>query len=422
MIELCETPQPVAGSPGAVRAPKVFDAEEGSTPIELLTQLARHKWLIAKITSASILIGAILCMVLPLRFTAVAKLMPPQQTGSAASFFMNQLAGSGASSLTALAGGGLSLKNPNDLYIGLLESRLVADAIVRRFDLTKAYRTKTMAAARERLAGNAKITSEKSGLISITVTDGDMRRAADIANAYTDELRALTKNLAVTEAARRRLFYEDQLRQTKDALDAAEVHFQDVQQKSGLVSLNAQSVAMIESLGSLHAQVAAKQVEVEAMRSYSTDNNPEVQLAKSELRSLETEAARAEQHGRSSAPSGLGLADVPEAGMEYLRAQHEVQYQLTLFDLLLKQYDAARLDEGKEAAIIQVVEPAVPPEKKSAPQRGVIMLLATLIGLFVSYLVVRLLHWLETEEANPVHGEALRNLKNALTGQSKGTR
>ena len=310
------------------------------------------------------LIGVIACMVWPVRYTATTKIMPPQQTQSTASMMMNQLANMGASSLAVAAGGGLGLKNPNDIYIGLLNSRPVADAIIDHFSLAQVYRAKDMTAARKRLARSTDIVSEKNGFIAVSVTDRDRRRSAEIANAYTAGLRILTKTLAVTEASQRRLFYEDQLKQAKEALVTAEMAFQQVQQSKGLVQLDAQAKTMIEGLALLRAQVAAKEVELQAMRSYSTEHNPEVALAERELSSLEAEAARLQQRNHSSGFADMGLEDVPGAGLEYLRAEHELKYRQAMFDLLIKQYDAARLDESKDAAIIQVVEPAIVPDQR----------------------------------------------------------
>ena len=160
---------------------------------------------------------------------------------------------------------------------------------------------------------------------------------AAMANAYTDQLRILTKSLAVTEASQRRLFYEEQLTQVREALVAAELAFQQVQQQKGLIQLDAQAKAMIESLSVLRAQVAAKQVEVQALRSYSTEQNPDVQLAERELTSLQAEEASLEQRNHVPGIAGLGLGNVPAAGLEYLRAAHEFQYQQALYDMLMKQ-------------------------------------------------------------------------------------
>lgn len=385
--------------------------------IEVLTQLARRKHLIAKGAVVGMLTGVLLSLVLPVRYTAVTKIMPPQQTPSTASMLMSQLTGSGASPLAALAGGSLGLKNPNDIYIGLLNSRPVADAIIQQFGLATLYRAKDMTAARQKLADDTVVASEKNGFITVSVTDKDRQRAAAMANAYTEELRVLTKTLAVTEASQRRLFYEEQLKQARESLVDAEVSFQKVQQSKGLVQLDAQAKAMIEGLALLRAQVAAKEVEVQALRSYATEHNPDLELAERELSSLRGEAGQLEQRNHSSGFADLGLGDVPGAGMQYLRAEHDVKYRQTMFDLLIKQYDAARLDEAKDAAIIQVVESAIAPDRKSSPKRALIVFLLTTAGLFAAGLLVLLAWWKKSVQSDPRTASQLSGLRHAVTGK-----
>lgn len=389
------------------------------TLIEILTQLARRKSLILKIAGAGMLIGLILCFLLPVKYAATTRIMPPQQSPSTASLVMNQLGALSGSPLAAMAGSSLGLRNPNDIYIGLLNSRPVADAIITRFGLVEIYRSKDMTQARRKLAESTQVTSEKSGLLAVSVTDKDRTRAAAIANAYTDELRTLTKTLAVSEAGQRRFFYEDQLRQSKESLVAAELAFQQVQQKKGLVQLDAQAKSMIEGLAALRAQVAAKQVEVQSLRSYSTDQNPSVQLAEKQLASLQAEESRLEQSNRSGGIAGLGLENIPVAGLEYLRAEHELKYQQALYDMLMKQYDAARLDESKDAAIIQVVELAIPPDRKSAPARTLILLLSLFVGLFAGCIASLLAWWKDLIQAEPILAEQFRDLKLALIGPAR---
>jgi uncharacterized protein involved in exopolysaccharide biosynthesis len=387
------------------------------TLIDLLTQLAYRKWLIAKGTGIAVLAGVILSLVLPVRYTATTKIMPPQQTQSTASMLMmNQLSGAGGGSLAALAGGGL-LKNPNDIYVGLLNSRPVADAIIQKFSLAKEYHAKEMTEARKKLADFTVVTSEKNGFIAVSVTDKDRKRVAEIANAYTDQLRILTKTLAVTEASQRRVFYEEQLKQAKDALVSAELAFQRVQQQKGLVQLDAQAKAMIEGLAVLRAQVAAKQVEVQALRSYSTEQNPDVQLAERDLVSLQAEETRLEQSNHAPGIAGLGLGNVPAAGLEYLRAAHELQYQQALFDMLMKQYDAAKLDESKDAAIIQVVEAAIEPDHKSSPKRAIILLLSAFVGFFAGCILALFFWWKELVQVDPIAAKRLEELGYALRGR-----
>jgi tyrosine-protein kinase Etk/Wzc len=274
-----------------------------------------------------------------------------------------------------------------------------------------------MTAARKRLDGNTKVVSERSGLISISVTDGDKKRAAAMANAYTAELRVLTKTISVTEASKRRLFFEEQLKDAKEDLIAAELTLQQVQQSKGLVHLDFQAGAIIGGLANVRAAIAAKQVELEALRSYSTEHNPDVQLAERELSTLQGEAAQVEHHGNASDFSESGLEDVPRAGLEYVRAQRELQYRQAYFDLLLKQYEAARLDEGKDAAVIQVVEPAIEPDRRSSPQRMLILLCFSIAGLVAGCLLTLAL-WCNTlAESDPDLSGALRTFKCALKGR-----
>jgi tyrosine-protein kinase Etk/Wzc len=404
-----------AATMGGISAPEApRDGYEVSL-IDVLTQLAYRKVLIAEVTGAAALIGLVLCFVLPVRYTATTRLMPPQQTQSTAAMLMNQLTGLGGGSLAAMAGGGLGLKSPNDIYVGLLTSRPIADAIIQKFGLQKEYRAKDMTEARKKLADFTEVTSEKAGFISVSVTDKDKKRVAEMANTYTDELRNLTKTLAVTEASQRRLFYEDQLKQAKEALFAAALAFQQVQQQKGLVQLDAQAKAMIEGLAAIRAQVSAKQVQVQAMRSYSTEQNPEVQLAEKELASLEAEEAHLEQSNHAPGIAGLGLGNVPSAGLEYLHAEHELQFQQALYDMLLKQYEAAKLDESKDATTIQVVEAAIEPDRKSSPKRALIFSLFTFVGFFAGCILVLFLWWKKIVQSDPDAARQVEGLRSALT-------
>lgn len=382
-----------------------------ATLIEFLIQLARQKWLILAFTCAAILVGIICCMVLPTRYTATTKIMTPRQNQSSASLMMSQLASSGASPWAAAVGSGMSLKNPNDIYVGLLNSRPVADAIIHQFGLQTIYRTKSLTATRKLLEGNTRLASESSGLLAISVTDRDKKRAADLANAYTEELRVLTNSLAVTEAAQRRMFYEEQLKRAKEDLIEAEYSFQQIQQKRGLIQLDAQAKVLIAGLAELRAQTAAKQVELQALRSYSTENNPEVRLVENQLASLQQETALVEHRSSSSGSSVAGLQDVAGAGLEYLRAEHEVLYRQTLFDVLIKQYDAAKMDEVKDAAVLQVVESAIPPEQKSSPRRASIVLTFAVLGFVgvCGYLFAR-----DHAKRNPAVSQSLTEFRLAL--------
>jgi uncharacterized protein involved in exopolysaccharide biosynthesis len=355
-----------------------------------LTQLARGKRLVLLTTGIAFLIGIVVSLLLPVSYTATTKIMTPQQTQPSAALLMSQLTlnSTVTNPLAAATGGGLSLRNPNELYLGLLTSRPVADGIIAEFGLAGVYHARNMTAARKALADRTIVTSEKSTLIAISVTDTDKKRAAAIANAYPEQLRDLTKNLALTEASQRRLFYEERLKDAKTDLVNAELAFQQIQKQKGLIQLDAQTKALITSLADLHAEVADKEVQLQALRSYSTEQNPEVQLLESQLSSLQDQTAKLEERSGAPESGGLDLADVAGGGADYMRAEHELEYRQALFDLLLKQYDAARWDESRNAAVIQVVEEAIPPDTKSAPRRSLIVLVFAALGLFGAWFYI----------------------------------
>jgi tyrosine-protein kinase Etk/Wzc len=331
-------------------------------------------------TLAGLAAGVAIAYLWPVKFTAQAKIMPPQPGPSSTSMLLNQPALGNSSSLSALAGGPLSLRNPNSIYVGMLNSRPVADAIIQRFHLKQVYRAADLTATRRKLGFNTEISSEKEGFILISVTDSDRTRAAQMANAYIDALRALTLSLSSSEAADRKGFYDRQLREAKEALLTSEFAFQRVQQTRGLVQIDAQTKSTIEALAAIRAQVTAKKVALQSLRSYSTDRNPQVEIAERELASLQAEESRLKHGEQGNSHNDLALYDLTGAGLDYVRAEHEVKYRQMLLDLLIKQYDAARLDEAKGTLTIQVLEPAIEPEHRSSPHRRQVIMTSTFLG------------------------------------------
>jgi uncharacterized protein involved in exopolysaccharide biosynthesis len=381
--------------------------------IEIATALASRKRLIAMVTLAAALIGCAISFLMPNRYTASTKIMPPEQNQSSAAALLNSLGG-GLGLIGAAAGKDLGLKSQSELYVGMLKTRTIADALIRRFDLQKAYGAKDMTAAREKLADETRIVSEKEGFISVAVEDKEKKRAVELANGYIEELRKLTKGLALTEASQRRLFYEQQLSQAKDDLANAEIELKAAQQKSGVIQLEAQAKAIIEEIGKARARVAAKRVELQTLRTFATDQSPQIITAQRELAAMQSELDRLEKQTGAPGSYEVSLKDVPSAGVEYIRATRDLKYREALFELLARQYEAARLDEAKNAAIVQVVEPAVEPDRKSSPHRTLMTVLFTFTGLFLACLIVTLREWVDRVQTDPARAAQLKDLRDAV--------
>jgi tyrosine-protein kinase Etk/Wzc len=361
-----------------------------SRVLDLLILLSRRKPIILRTTLAAALLAVIVSLLLPNRYTATTNILPPQQNQSLAAAMVGQLGALGP--MAAMAQKDLGLKNPNDLYVGMLRSRTAEDALIRRFDLLQVYREKRMSDARKDLENASSIVLGKEGFISISVEDKDRSRAPQIANAYVEQLRQLTQDLAVTEAGQRRIFFERQLELAKNHLADAEQALKQTEQKTGLIQLDGQAKAIIESVVKLRALIAAKEVELHAMRLFSTEQNPDVLLRERQLSGLRAQLALLEkQSGGPGGNSGnvqVPAGNVPEAGLQYVRKLRDVKYAETIFELLAKQYEAARLDEAKTAAVIQVLDPAIEPDRKSSPPRTLIVTIVTLLGFFGSVLYV----------------------------------
>ncbi len=316
------------------------------------------------------------------------------------------------SSLFTLASGGI-LKNPADMYVSLMTSRTVEDGMVRRFDLMTEYHKKKMLDARRKLESRTTVVAgTKDGLIRLTLEDGDPKRAAELANGYVEEFRKLFASMAITEASRRRLFFEDQVQQVKANLTLAEEAMRKTQQSTGVLQIDSQARALIESAAILRGQVVAKQVQIEAMRSFASEDNPNLILAKQELAALESQLERlsgAEQGPESDI--NLSKGRVTEAGLEYLRRYRDLRYQETVYELLAKEYEVAKLDEAREGSMVQVVDSAVVPDRRSFPPRLLIILGTVVLSFFMAAFWVMLREKLARAFELPENRERLGAIK-----------
>jgi uncharacterized protein involved in exopolysaccharide biosynthesis len=358
--------------------------ETDASFLDVVVLVVGHKRFVARFVLAAAALAIIVSFLLPIRYEGKIILLPPQQNSSLGSALLGQLGSLG--SLASLAGGGFNLKNPTDMYVSLFTSRTVEDAMIRRFGLMKEYHEKRMWDTRKEFERRTTVVAgTKDGLIRISVEDRDPKRAAEMANGYVEELRKLSASLAITEAARRRLFFEQQVQLAKDALNQAEDAMTKTQQSTGVLQIDSQARSLIESAAILRAQVMTKQVQIESMRSFATDDNPGLILAKQELGALRSQLDRlAGSQQDSGSDINLSKGRVTQTGMEYLRRYRDLKYHETVFELLAKQFEIAKLDEAREGSIIQVVDAAVPPDKKSSPHRLLIVIAVTILAFMAA--------------------------------------
>jgi capsule polysaccharide export protein KpsE/RkpR len=351
--------------------------------LQMGTWLGEGKRLIVGVTvGASVIAGGLAFQLTPV-YTARTSLLPPgsqAQSGSAAA-----LAALG--SLGGLAG--MGTKTPDELYVALLRSDSVLRGLDQQFKLKERYGAKNFELLRKILPARVRVTSDKkSGLISLEVDDAEPAFAATLANAHVAEIAKVLSRLAVSEAQQRRLFFERQLKETKENLVKAEADLREVQERSGVIALDKQAEAVIAGAAQVRGAIADREVRLRVLRTSSTDQNPDVMRLTSELQGLRAELARMEtQQGAGSSDAGdLPVGKLPEVAVAYVRARRELRLQELLMEAMVRQFESAKLDEAREGPLLQQVDPALPPDHKSKPARMSIVAGVALAALLITTL------------------------------------
>ena len=351
---------PSHSGPGAAPAQRDF--------LQTITPLAvQWRRVIGYPVAATLLTFGATYLVTP-TFTARATFLPPVQSQGGAAAALASLG-----SLANLAGGSGAVKSSIDQYVSLLLSRSVADRVIEKFNLMEVYKVDLHDKARKALSQHVTIVAgKKDSLITVDVDDESPTRAAAIANDYIEELRRVSAVLALTEAQQRRVFFEKQLQETKVKLVAAQTALQESGFNAGAIKTEPKTAA--DTYAKLQVQQAAAEIKLQTLRQRLADTSPEVAQQLALLSALREQLTRQESSaGDASASAGSGSAD-------YIGKFREFKYQETLFDVYAKQYELARADESKEGSLVQVVDTAIAPERKSKPQR-------TIAALIVGFLV-----------------------------------
>lgn len=358
------------------RATPPFDAgpepvdERGFGLVALLIIMATHKKVLVLFPLAAALVAAAVSLVVPEVYRASAKVLPAQQGRPSAALLMAQLIGSAS----AINEGDGALR-PIGLYAEMLASRNVEDALIRKFDLDTVYHAQTREKTRETLKANTFIRAGMDGLISIDVEDGDRNRAAQLANAYSDELLRLTREIALSEASKRRAFFERELQLSGNKLVRTERQLSASLADKGVLSVEGIGRVMVETIAELKARISAKEVELAAMRGFVTPRDPEYRSTAAALASLRS--------GLSNLENGRAAVDgaARNQGAGNAADLRDMKSQQMLYELRAAQYELARLDEANPPSVIQVLDRAVAPDKRLRPKRALLVIVTTFYAM-----------------------------------------
>ena len=365
-----------------------YDDEMPINISAIITALLTHKLWLLIISTIGIVAAVIVALLQPKYFNAQIRLMPPtSNSGSGQAALLGALGGVGGAAST------LGIKTSGDLYIGLLKSRSIIDHVIAKFSLKEVYKIKTAQNTRLQLVNLTKVVAGKDGIINIDVEDQDPKRAAAIANEYFYALQNMMQRMAITEAGQRRLFFETQLKQAKNQLTDAEEAFKMMQQTTGVLQLDTQGKVAIEAIAKIRAAISAKEVELASLRQYATPENPDYQRKSIEMDALRNESSKLErsQTGDANQVANLGNnKKLTDSGMDYARRLRDLKYAETVFELLAKQFEFARLDESRDVASLQLIDEAIVPELPSRPNRTLLILAGSLFSLLFAVAIVLL--------------------------------
>lgn len=375
--------------------------------LDVLLIFARRKWLILAWALAGLLVAIIAILRAPTLYKAEGTIMPPQQEQSSAAL-LSQL---GALTAFANVGSNLGLKNPADLYIAILQTNLVAESMVDRFHLMDAYKIPDREAAAGKLRTRSKFFADKTGLIQITVEDKDPKRAVMLVNGYSDQLFEQNNRLAIGAAGQRRQFFEQQLAQEKDRLADAEIAMKQTQQSTGVLQLTGQAQTIIAQESNIQANITSHEVQLGALLASSTEQNPDVIRLRTELTSLREQL---QQLQKGTSGQMLTQREFPAAGLEYIRKERDVQYHQTLYDLLARQLEAARIDEAKASPQVQVLDPPLLPRVKSWPKPFLFILIGLVIGTMFGCIRVAVIYLYDYAETDPRLRDRYLQVKRAM--------
>ena len=394
------------------------EATRGSgNSVEKWRLLWENRGLLYRSGLIGLAVSIVIVFLIPVRYTTTSRLMPPDQASQGIASIVASLGKGGASDLSSIGTELLGVKTSGDLFVGVMKSETVQNALVNKFDLRKVYGEKSWQDARKKLENRTDVTTDrKSGIITIKVSDHDRERAAALGREYVEQLNRVVITLDTSSAHRERVFLETRLKEVQQDLEKAEKDFGDFASKNAALDVKEQGRAMIGAAGELEGELIAAQTELEGLRQIYTSNNVRVRSLeariaeyKRQLQKMGGQPGSAAGDAAENSADGSQNSDVipairqlPILGVTWSDLYRKTKVEETIFEILTKQYEMARVEEAREVPSIKVLDVARVPEKKSFPPRLLLIALGTLVvfGLTAWY-VLQKDRWMHMDPKDP---------------------
>jgi len=372
---------------------------QNSSALFLMLLVWRNRRRLLQWTAVGMLCSIVLAFVLPAHYQSRASLMPPDsQSLSGSSLIAAMASSAGPAGTSGLASTLLGAKSSTAVFVGLLKSSTAQDDLINRFDLRRVYHDKRYEDARKDLAQNTSINDDqKTGIITVVVTDKDPNRARDIAAAYVDELNALTNRLSTSSARRERIFLEERLQAIKQDLDASTASLSQFSSRNGMVDQQSQGRSMMDAAIKLKGELIASESDLRGLQSIYAPDNVRVRSAQARVGELRSELQKlggtGESDDASSSQMYPSIRKLPLLGVTYANLYREVKIQETVYEALTRQYEVSKVEEAKSIPTVRVLDQPLVPERRSSPHRLSVIALGTLFVFLLCVFVLYVQDW-----------------------------
>lgn len=403
---------PPAGTPGNGFE---VDPERPAFPQKTVANVRliwEHRKMLRRVGLCALLASTLVAFLIPKRYEAWTQLMPPEGVSGAGMAMLSTLNARGAAGSGSGIGGGLGgavlggiasdlvgMKSNGALFVSMLESRTISDRIIEHFQLDRVYHTTKIEDTRLLLSKHVDISEDrKSGILTVSVTDNDPRRAAAMAQAYVGELDRLVAEVSTSSARRERIFLEERLKSVKTDLDNAAKRFSEFASKNTAIDVPAQGRAMVEAASTLQGELIFAQSELRELQQIYAPTNIRMRALQARVKELQEQLQKL---GGSDSPAEVkndsslypSIRKLPLLGVTYFDLYRESRIQETVYELLTQQFELAKVEEAKEIPSVKVLDAAVVPTKKTFPPRLQVIVLGTLLSLTVAVSLIFHRRW-----------------------------
>jgi tyrosine-protein kinase Etk/Wzc len=355
-----------------VQAPAVERRRSGKAVLPYHVRWWWWRSYVAAVPLAAALIACVGVYFVPPKFTAMARLLPPQANASSA-----QIMAVGTGGSTGLGMAAMGTKSPSEMYAQLFTSRSVQATVIEKLKLVEHYGVADVDEAYFELSKNTVSQVNRAGLIEVSVTDADAQRSADITNALITGMYDVGRRMTQDAARRQIAFYDNLITETRERLKKADDELLALEAKTGLTRLRTQEEATTSRIMSVKYNLAERQVELARLRRSATELQPEVQRVRAEVEALTAQLANLE------APLARGRNELVLPPGEYAElrravepARREVDSLTNVLQNLQKSRENTRIDDSRDFSTIVVLDAATKPAIKSWPVTGRVMLSA----------------------------------------------